>query len=87
MRAGSRTTKCCCIFVITVDQFPYHSRSFGSTGVYLFRDPACNFLAGKGFSAACNSARILSKPVCSASTSRCPWSIHVVCRVPGCGVI
>ncbi len=67
--------------------FHFIPPSFGSTDVYLFRDPACNFLAGKGFSTASYEHSHSFEPVLfSIYTPGSLWIFMLFAKFLGCGV-
>lgn len=62
--------------------------SLGGTDVYLFRDPACNFLAGKGFRTASFEHSHSFQPVLfSIYTPGSLWVFMLFAKIFGCGVI
>jgi hypothetical protein len=61
--------------------------ALGSTDVYLFRDPACNFLAGKGFvTASYEHSRSFQPVLYSIYTPGSLWVFMSFAKVLGCGV-
>jgi hypothetical protein len=61
--------------------------ALGGTDVYLFRDPACNFLAGKGFVTASYEHSHSFQPVLySIYTPGSLWVFMLFAKVFGCGI-
>jgi hypothetical protein len=65
----------------------YMAPSLGGTDIYLFRDPACNFLAGHGFRTASFEHSHSFQPVLfSIYTPGSLWAFMLVAKVFGCGI-
>ncbi len=64
----------------------YLPPALGGTDVYLFRDPACNFLAGEGFrTASFEHSRSFQPVLFSIYTPGSMWMFMLFARIFGCG--
>ena len=74
---------CACIWLIALFFLP---PNMGSTDVYLFRDAACNFVAGKGFvTASFEQSRSFIPRLYSSYTPGTLWIFIPFAKLFGCG--